>query len=232
MIRDCCSRLYRFFTDIFCTLPEYKGDAYLQSNFAAIKYSINRKSISKMYHCERIIHSNIGYVNRLRFYVAYIMDGVLQKNGFDADVNIKTLLTWFPYIDKSVQKLWPDDADPNRMKKCILLKNAEQKKIQRIWIKMDNGEEIERSIPLQDCIKIIKTCLNAKLVDVIKNYIRMFGIPGLRGISGGKQCAMYSSSTEKLCKAFIVSCATIVSAYLIHPTFQSVYRFCREIKVV
>lgn len=208
VIRDCCSRLYRFFTDIFCTLPEYKGDAYLQSNFAAIKYSITRKSISKMYHCERIIHSNIGYVNRLRFYVAYIMDGVLQKNGFDEDVNIKTLLTWFPYIDKSVQKLWPDDADPNRMKKCILLKkNAGQQEIQRIWIKMDNGEEIERSIPLQDCIKIIKTCLNAKLVDVIKNYIRMFGIPGLRGISGGKQCAIHSSSTEKLCKAFM-ACIT------------------------
>lgn len=161
-----------------------------------------------MYHCERIIHSNIGYVNRLRFYVAYIMDGVLQKNGFDEDVNIKILLTWFPYIDKSVQKLWPDDADPNRMKKCILLKkNAGQQEIQRIWIKMDNGEEIERSIPLQDCIKIIKTCLNAKLVDVIKNYIRMFGIPGLRGISGGKQCAIHSSSTEKLCKAFM-ACIT------------------------
>ena len=30
----------------------------------------------------------------------------------------------------------------------------------------------------------------------------------------------------------IVSCTTIVSAYLLHPTFQSVYRFYRKIKVV
>lgn len=210
VIRDCCSRLYRFFTDIFSTLPEYKGDAYLQSNFAAIKYSITRKSISKMYHCERIIHSNIGYVNRLRFYVIYVMDGVLQKNGFDEDVNIKTLLSWFPYIDESVQKLWPDDVHLNKIKKCILLqKSAKQGDMQRIKIKMENGEEIERSIPLADCIQIIKTCLNAKLVDVIKNYIRMFGISGLHGISGGEQCVMHSSSTEKLCEAFM-ACITDV----------------------
>lgn len=210
VIRDCCSRLYRFFTDVFNTLPEYKDDAYLQSSFAAIKYSSTRKSISKMYHCERIIHSNIGYVNRLRFYVFYVMDDVLQKNGFSEDVDIKTLLSWFPHIDKSVQKFWPDDIYPNRIKSCILLKkNTDQGNMQKMWISMENGEEVERVILLQNCIQIIKACLNAKLVDVIKNYIRMFGIPGIHGISGGEQYAMYSSSTKRLCDAF-AACITDV----------------------
>lgn len=212
VIRDCCSRLYRFFTDIFSMLPEYNGDAYLQSDFAAIKYSITRKSVSKMYHCERIIHSNIGYVNRLRFYVSYVMDGVVQKNGFDEDVDIKTLLFWFPQIDKSVQKLWPDDVQPNEILKCVLLKKgAVQSNMQKMRIGMKNvdGREIEKSILLSDCIQIIKACLNAKLVDVIKNYICMFGISGIQGISSEKQCAMHSSSTEMLCKAFM-ACITDV----------------------
>lgn len=212
VIRDCCSRLYRFFTDIFSMLPEYKGDAYLQSDFAAIKYSTTRKAISKMYHCERIIHSNIGYVNRLRFYVSYVMDSVLQKNGFDEDVDIKTLLSWLPQIDKSLQKLWPDDVKPNEIIKCVLLKNsAAQSNIQRMRIISRNTEEreVEKSIPLSDCIQIIKACLNAKLVDVIKNYIRMFGLSGISGIPSGEQCAVHSSSTEKLCEAFM-ACITDV----------------------
>lgn len=211
-IRNCCSRLYRFFVDIFDVLPEYKGDAYLQSDFAAIKYSITRKSISKMYHCERIIHSNIGYVNRLRFYVLYVMDNVLQKNGFDEDVNIKKLLSWFSQIDKSLQKLWPDDAYPDKIIECTLLKkDAKQSYMQKMRIRMKNADEkiIEKSILLSDCIQIIKACLNARLVDVIKNYIRMFGISGIHGLSAGEKCAMHSTSTEKLCSAFM-ACITEV----------------------
>lgn len=193
-------------------MPEYKGDAYLQSDFAAIKYSISRKAISKMYHCERIIHSNIGYVNRLRFYVSYVMDNVLQKNGFDEDVDIKPLLSWLPQIDKSLRKLWPNDVNPNEIVKCVLLKNSvTQSGIQKmtITIRNDGEREVEKSISLPDCIQIIKACLNAKLVDVIRNYIRMFGLSGISGISSGKQCAMHSSSTEKLCKAFM-ACITEV----------------------
>lgn len=212
VIRDCCSRLYRFFTDIFNTLPEYKGDAYLQSDFAAIKYSATRKSLSKMYHCERIIHSNVGYINRLRFYVSYVMDEVLQRNGFDEDVDIKTLLSWFPQISKSVQKLWPEDINPSKIIKCVLLKRSNtQSNMQKMQIRMNNadGREIEKSILLSDCIQIIKACLNAKLVDVIKKYISMFGIAGISGISSGEQYAMHSSSTENLCRAFM-ACITDV----------------------
>lgn len=212
VIRDCCSRLYRFFTDIFNTLPEYKGDAYLQSDFAAIKYSASRKSLSKMYHCERIIYSNIGYINRLRFCVSHVMDEVLQRNGFDEDVDIKTLLAWFPQINKSVQKLWPEDIYPSKIIKCVLLKRSnKQSNMQKMKIMMNNadGREIEKFILLSDCIQIIKACLNAKLVDVIKNYISMFGLSGIPGISSGEQYAMHSSNTEKLCRAFM-ACITDV----------------------
>lgn len=211
-IRDCCSRLYRFFIDVFEKIPEYKGEAYLQSNFAAVKYSLSRKSISKMYHCERIIHSNIGYINRLRFYVFYIMDNVIQKAGFDKEVDIKVLLAWFSKIDGSLQKCWPNDIHPNKITKCILLKKEDLQngmQTMRIVLKDEKEKEIEKSIPLSDCIQIIKACLNAKLVDVIINYIRMFGISGIHGVPSEKPCAMHSVSTEMLCKAFM-ACITDV----------------------
>lgn len=210
-IRDCCSRLYKFFTDIFSLMPEYSGDAFLQSDFAAIKYSTTRKSVSKMYHCERIIHSNIGYVNRLRFYVSNVMDDVLLEGGFDKDVDIKTLISWFPKIDKNLQKCWPDDVNPDKIHKCLLLKrDIDNCGIQKMQISMKNGRKIEKSISLSDCIQIIKACLNAKLVDVIKNYICMFGLSGIKGISSGKQYAMYSSSTKNLCEAFMACITNVI----------------------
>lgn len=210
-IKDCCSRLCKFFTDIFSTMPEYSGDAFLQSNFASIKYSLTRKNISKMYHCERIIHSNIGYVNRLRFYVSNVMDGVLLAGGFDKDVDIKTLLAWFFKIDKNLQKCWPDDVNPNKIAKCVLMKrDVVNSGVQKIQIRMKNDREIEKSILLSDCIQIIKACLNAKLVDVIKNYIGMFGLSGIRGIPFGKQYAIYSSSTPNLCEAFMACITNVI----------------------
>lgn len=213
VIRDCCSRLYRFFINVFDEIPEYKGEAYLQSKFAAIKFSINRRSISRMYHCERIIHSNIGYVNRLRFYVFYIMDQVLMDQGFDEEVEIKNLLAGFFRIDRSLQARWPDDVQPNKITRCILLKKDDltgEIQRMRIQLKTERGEkELERSLPLSDCIQIIKSCINVKLVDVIINYIRMFGLSGIRGISSEKPCAMHSQSTESLCRAFM-ACITDV----------------------
>ena len=226
VIRDCCSRLYRFFINVFDEIPEYKGEAYLQSKFAAIKFSINRRSISKMYHCERIIHSNIGYVNRLRFYVFYIMDQVLMDQGFDEEVEIKNLLAGFFRIDRSLQARWPDDVQPNKITRCILLKKDDltgEIQRMRIQLKTERGEkELERSLPLSDCIQIIKSCINVKLVDVIINYIRMFGLSGIRGISSEKPCAMHSQSTESLCRAFMACITDVIepSGYtdLKHPS--------------
>lgn len=198
-IRDCCMRLYRFFTDIFNEIPEYRGRGFLESNFAAIKYSTTRKSISKMYHCERIIHSNIGYVNRLRFYIAYVMDGVLKNKGFKEDVDITVLLSWYQHIDKSLKKLWPNNVPVNKIDRCIILeKNKNNGNMQKMCIKLKNEDEteVEAAIQLTDCVQIIKACLNARLIDIIKGYMEMFGIPS------GKQCSMYSDSTRKLCDAF------------------------------
>ena len=93
----------------------------------------------------------------------------------------------------------------------------------RIQLKTERGEkELERSLPLSDCIQIIKSCINVKLVDVIINYIRMFGLSGIRGISSEKPCAMHSQSTESLCRAFMACITDVIepSGYtdLKHPS--------------
>lgn len=196
-IRNCCIRLHRFFNDIINEIPEYKGNGFLESDFASAKYSITRKNISKMYHCERIIHSNIGYVNRLRFYTSYVMDGVLEKNGFDEDVDITMLLSWYPQANSDLNKLWPNGITPNQIAKCVLLKReGELSFMQKVYILTKSGEITEALMSLNSCIKIIKVCLNARLVNIIKNYMEMFGIPS------GQQCAVYSESTKALCNAF------------------------------
>jgi hypothetical protein len=200
-ITNCCKRLYKFFMDIFEKMPEFSGGAFLKSDFAAIKYSYTKKDITRMYHCERILHSNIGYVNRLRFYVAHIMDEVLDKKGFENDVDITLLLSYYPSNCEKLDCLCPENIKPNKIGKCILVKKANEDNyeiLQKVLIKMKNcSDNICIEMPLESCIQIIKACINARLVKAIKKYIGMFGI------DSGKQCAMYSESTKYLCIAFM-----------------------------
>lgn len=130
-----------------------------------------------------------------------------MDQGFDEEVEIKNLLAGFFRIDRSLQARWPDDVQPNKITRCILLKKDDltgEIQRMRIQLKTERGEkELERSLPLSDCIQIIKSCINVKLVDVIINYIRMFGLSGIRGISSEKPCAMHSQSTVSLWRYLI-----------------------------
>lgn len=199
-IKDCCQRLYAFFQEVFTKLPDLNEKNYLKSDFASYKYSTNRESGSAMYHCERIVHSNIGYLNRLRYYSFYMMDEAFDNGGFDKNVDIAPLLLYLTRDKKysnNVMKLWPADFSLNKIEHCFVLKrDGSMTGKQEIMVERKNGSRYMMQMDLQAVCTTIKACLNDRFIQAIRSFIALFAI------GGGKQYAMCSGNSERLCEAF------------------------------
>lgn len=190
---NCCKRLFLFFSDVFGKLDEFKGENFLDTKFASIKVSQTQKSVSRMYHCEKIIYSNIGYIDSFRFFVFYILDQTEKSGGFKTDVDITTFFDKVIICNRRLKDKFPKEFFDHEDKHIILKRNSEENNIKLI---RKNTYTNYFTIPLHDIINVIKICYNKSLVDSIIEYMKLFGF------HGGEQSTAYSIGTKNICKAF------------------------------
>lgn len=192
-VLNCCKRLFLFFRDVFGKIDEFNGKNFLDTKFASIKVSPTQKSVSRMYHCEKIVYSNIGYIDSFRFFVFYLFDRIEEKGGFDTDVDITDFFGKITLCNKQFKDNFPKEFFEYENKQVILKKKFKENNIDLI---RKNGSVISFTIPLHNIIKLIKICYNKSLVDSIIEYMKLFGR------HGGKQSTAYSKGTEYICRAF------------------------------
>ena len=187
----CCKKLFLFFKEVFDNIDDFKGVKFLDTNFATVKVSQTTDSISRMYHCERVIHSNIGYLDSFRFYVFFRLDEIVLKGGFNQDINILPFIQRLRIVNKEKCSILPKEVF-NVSSECILTCQDDNH-----YIKYFVGEKEKRIlIDLQDIIEIMKICYNKSLVDMIIEYMKLFGF------HNGVQSTIYSEGTKHICEAF------------------------------
>ena len=192
-VAECCKRLYLFFGEVFDKIKEFKGKNFLGTKFASVKASDTKKTVSRMYHCEKVIYSNVGYLDSFRFFVFYMFDEVLQTGGFDADVDITDFIHRIRSINKDFQETLPSELFDLDNKRVIL----KQKSMEQIAELHKYGGVTQQCIvSLNAIVRMIKVCYNKSIVDSIMNLMRMFGF------YDGVQCAKYSDGTNNIYEAF------------------------------
>lgn len=192
-VSDCCKKLYLFSKDVFNKIDEFKGKNFLDTNFATIKASENKEYVSRMYHCEKIVYSNIGYLDSFRFYVFYMMDEVKREGGFKVDVDITNFIRKITLCNKQYKEMLPGQIFDYR-NKCIILKKKENEQI--VELQREDGTVMQCIVSLDDVIELIKICYNKCIIDAIIEFMKSFGF------HNGKQNTMYSSGTVDICKSF------------------------------
>lgn len=195
-VKKCCKCLYGFFRNVLDITDEFKRNNFLNTKFASKKISEKYNNVSRMFHCERIIYSNIGYLDRLRFYVFDLLDTVVEKGGFDRDIDVKKMVCLLPRVDSQAYEDWPREILAEKMCECIL-KKRETIGRQQICIKLQGGKIIDIELPLENVVLVLKACLNVRLVDGIISFIDMFGL------HKKEQFTAYSNGTPKLCELFM-----------------------------
>lgn len=198
----CCTKLKAFYTNIFESVDGYKGEGFLSSKFAWRKLT-KRYGLIRMFHCERIIHSQISYLDTFRKYVFYSLDSVVNKGGFDSDID----------VTEAMQKQIRCNADGAIANNGIINQNGivryickrrekestGNKKTCTVACKKEEGRyssTVTTEISLVEMVDALKTLMNYKLIKEIQKYINMFGVQKKRS-----EDAMYSSTTE-----FLVDC--------------------------
>lgn len=195
-VKGCCKRLYKYFRDVLEITDEFKRDKFLNTKFASKTISDTYDSVSKMFHCERIIYSNIGYLDRFRFYAFEMLDLVVKKGGFDRDIDIKKLICLFSKINREAYEDWPKEICNEKICRCIL-KKGEIAGAQQVCIDMEENKEITIELSLEKVVDLLKTCLNVRMVEAINSFIDMFGL------DKKEQFTAYSKGTPKICNAFL-----------------------------
>lgn len=190
---ECCKRLYLFFGEVFDKTDEFKGKNFLETQFASIKASETKKTVSRMYHCEKIIYSNIGYLDSFRFFAFYMFDEVMRSGGFETDVNITDFIHRICVINKEFKKDFPTDFFGIDNKEIIL---KQRSTVQIVELHKNNGNIQQCVVPLDTIVRMIKVCYNKSLVDATIDLMRMFGF------YNGSQCAKYSNGTNNIHEAF------------------------------
>jgi len=192
-VSECCKRLYLFFAEVFDQIDEFKGKNFLDTKFASIKMSSTKKSVSRMYHCEKIIYSNIGYLDSFRFFVFYSADEVVRNGGFNTDVDITDIVNKVQNFNKSFKEQFPEDFYDCENKRIVLKrKRAEQV----VEVYKTNGN-IKRCVVSIDIImKTVKVCYNKSIIDSIIELLKLFGF------YNGVQSAKYSNGTNDIFARF------------------------------
>lgn len=192
-VSECCKRLHLFFNEVFEKIDEFEGKNFLETKFAAIKASETKKTVSRMYHCEKIIYSNIGYLDSFRFFVFYMFDKVVKSGGFDKDVDITDIVHRISGINKVFKEMLPKEIFDTENKEIILKSKGTEQIVELYRV---DGNVIQYKVPLDIVVKMIKVCYNKSIMDAIVDLMRMFGF------HNGTQSAMYSNGTINICTAF------------------------------
>lgn len=199
-----CERLYHFFLDDLDKIEEFKGQNFLDTKFATIKISEDTNRISRMYHCEKVIYSSIGYLESFRSFVFYQMDKVASMGKFEAEVEITNIVGKIVNCNKHSQEKLPQELF-NGANKCVRLKRENNSHILHI-IKKD-GSTKEINVKLGVIIEMIKICYNKMIVDAIVELMKMFGF------RKGKQITACSRGTSSICLAFNACITKIASSH-------------------
>ncbi len=192
-VSDCCKRLHLFFEDVFDKIDEFKGEDFLRTKFACIKVSESKKSVSRMYHCEKIIYSHVNYLDSFRFFVFHIFDEVVQNGGFGAEVDITDFIHKLTGFNNCIKHILPKELlDTDNTQIFLKPKRIEQ----IVELHKSSGEIVECSVSIEIIIKALKVCYNRSIIDFIKSYMQMFGF------YGGSQCTRHSNGTTNIHAAF------------------------------
>ena len=202
---DCCTRLTRFFEDVFDMIDEFKGEKFLDTKFASIKINDYTKNVTRMYHCERIIYAHIGYLDNLRFYLFYLLDEVLNNKGFKNDVDITKIIRMTSEYDKSFSSLFPNKL-LRKSNIIILLKAKKDKETsdkeisnKGVFQTLQIREGLtcqETVIELEYIVNACKKSFNQMICNQIIKYCNLFEK------TNGKKYSMQSKIGEKLVECF------------------------------
>lgn len=192
-VLGCCKRLHLFFDDVFEKIDGFRGNDFLGTKFASVKVSSTQKTMSRMYHCEKIIYSNIGYLDSFRFFVFYMMDTVEKDNGFESDVEITEIVRKYSNFSKCVLEEFPKEMLDSSVKRIVLKKKNEE---QVIELQYDDGSIKQSVVQLNTVIRAIKICYNKTLIEAIVEFMKMFGF------YHGNEVAKHSNGTKNICYAF------------------------------
>lgn len=186
-VTNCCKRLMCFNEEVLSTIPDYENDSYLKSKFAHRKY-YEDGSFHAMYHCERIVHSQISYLDAFRMYVFYLIDNsilkTLHRTNIAKLVEIEEEQT--PFLSLRCQLQGEKDY--------IIISEGEIHGINCINKSDGQNEMIE--LDDDEIRKYLKIEMNIKIIKDIENYIKMFGIRNIE-----ERCTSISEDTK-----YLVSC--------------------------
>lgn len=199
-VTDCCVRLTRFFQDVFDTIDEFQGEKFLDTKFASIKINNYTKSVTRMYHCERIIYAHIGYLDFLRFYTFYLLDDVLNKGNFEDNVDITRIIKMIYEYDKSFLSSLTEGLIEKNNIVIVLLANEVKtiqngNIIQTIQIK-DESKNLEKAVELEYIINACKKSFNKMVCNQIIKYCNLFKE------TNGKKGSMQSKMGMNLVECF------------------------------
>lgn len=193
-VLECCKRLHLFFEEVFEKIDEFKDKRFLDTKFASIKVSTTQKTVSRMYHCEKIIYSNIGYLDSFRFFVFYMMDSVLHNGGFEYDTDVTEILKKEYLLTPNFKEKFKDGIFSNKIK-CAVLKSRDGEHV--IEIQYEDKNVMNYVVELEIVIKMIKIIYNKVLIDAIKDFIKMFGLK-----PSEEEISKHSEGTNNICNAF------------------------------
>jgi len=101
LVKDCCTRITKYYKNVFQDKCHFNDDMFLKSNFA---YHIKENDTDNpMFHTERIVHSHIDYLDVYRRYVINILKNNEQKKEANEKIinYIKEYMNMFGYYNKS-----------------------------------------------------------------------------------------------------------------------------------
>ena len=187
-----CKRLFHFFEIVFDTIPEYSGDNFLLSKLAWRKLNGNR--VISMYHCERVIHSNIGYLDAFRKYALYRID------TFFEDINA-LVYSDFTHIFKEARKI---NCEQIMIHELFLNTDIERFTVSpestssqvKIDCQLSSGRMLQAPIDCSALKDLTKAVINRVIISEIRQFIKMLGLSDIRS-----QVTRHSESTD-----FLVAC--------------------------
>lgn len=186
-VTSCCKRLMCFNEEVLSTIPDYVDDSFLKSKFAHRKY-YDDGTFRAMYHCERIVHSQISYLDAFRMYVFYRIDNSPLRNLHR--VNITKLVE----IKEEELSSLLQQCNVQGEKSYIIISDGN---IQGIKCISKTDRRFEMIEFCDDEIrKYLKIAMNIKVIKDIESYIMMFGIERIE-----ERCTSISEDTK-----FLVNC--------------------------
>lgn len=175
-VTDCCNRLLRYNHEIITQVPEFKGSNFLSSKFSHWKIDEDG-NMSAMYHGERLIHSQIGYLDSGRMFVLDLLNSRISTiyknmNGF----NLKRIMKLVLSSDRPIScvpdekiEIMKNHIDDN----TYLLILKEKILVQYIC---NDKTRVKVEITLEQLSDILKNAINRLFIAKEVSYIELFGL--------------------------------------------------------